>query len=325
MKDDKAMPLRFSGKSIVLSLDDIDTLYPVTHALSTELRLRIMRLVVDQAKSVGEIARMLDVPASTVALNVQVLEAAGLVATENQPGMRGTLKLVSRRIDNVSVRLTLTDNRSSAFIVNELPVGAYSSAEGIQPTCGLASHDECFHMDDMPSAFWQPFRLKADLLWMREGALEYRFPGVKYPGRLTALELSFEACSEATGYREDWPSDIAVAINQTEIGVWRSPGDMGSHRGRLNPDWWLDACTQYGLLTTWRVDAYGTALENHRVSRVSIRDLKLDANPYVSVRISVKKIDDHAGGLNLFGRGFGDHPQGIVLKYFYGSDDSIVE
>ena len=82
---------------------------------------------------------------------------------------------------------------------------------------------------------------------------------------------------------------------------------------------------EYRFSTTWRVDAYGTALENHRVSRVALRDLNLEAAPWVSVRIAVKRIDDHAGGLNLFGRGFGDHPQGIVLKYHYGGDDAVDE
>lgn len=316
------MSLKFAGKNIVLNLDDAEVMCAVAHALSTELRLKILTLVVDQAKSVGEIARLLDVPVSTVALNVQVLENAGLVATEAQPGVRGTLKLVSRAIDDVSLRLLRSDAQRGAVRVSELPVGAYSAAEGIQPTCGLAAHGECFNMDDVPAAFWMPFRLKADLVWLREGALEYRFPAVESPERLTALELSFEACSEAPGYREDWPSDIGVSINGAEIGVWRSPGDLGGHRGRLNPDWWMDNCTQYGLLTTWRVDAYGTALESHRVSRVGLKDLKLDARPFVSVRIEVKKIDGFAGGLNLFGRGFGDHPQGIVLKYCYGGAEA---
>ena len=311
------MALSFTGKNIHLSLDDMESMRTVAHALSTELRLQIMKIVVDQAKSVGEIARMLDVPVSTIALNVQVMENAGLVATETQPGVRGMLKLVSRRADEVSLRLIQSDAQRSAVVVHELPVGAYSTAEGIQPTCGLAANDECFHMDDMPEAFWMPFRLKADLLWMREGTLEYHFPGLANPERIAQLELSFEACSEAPGYREDWPSDIAVSINGTEIGVWRSTGDLGGHRGRLNPDWWTDNCTQYGLLTTWRVDHYGTVLEDRRISRVSLGDLKLADSPYVSVRIGVRKIDGHAGGMNLFGQGFGDHPQGIVLRCFY--------
>ncbi len=311
------MPLEFSGKNIPLNLDNLETMHTVAHALSTELRLRIVSLVVDQSKSVGEIARLLNVPFSTVALNVQVLENAGILATENQPGMRGTLKLVSRAIDEVSLKLTHADNQRSAVQVCELPVGAYSTADGIQPTCGMASHDESFHMDDMPSVFWMPQRLNADLLWMREGTLEYRFPGIPSPERLSALELSFEACSEAPGYREDWPSDISVAINDVEIGVWRSPGDLGGHRGRLNPSWWPDHCTQYGRLVTWRVDAYATTLESRRVSRISLKDLRIGERDYLAVRIVVKPIDGHFGGLNLFGRGFGDYPQSIVLRSFF--------
>ena len=47
---------RYSARE--LSLDDMDSMRTVAHALSTELRLQILKLVVDQAKSVGEIARL---------------------------------------------------------------------------------------------------------------------------------------------------------------------------------------------------------------------------------------------------------------------------
>ena len=60
------MALNFTGKNIHLELDDPETMRTVAHALSTELRLQILTMVVDQAKSVGEIARALNVPVSTV-------------------------------------------------------------------------------------------------------------------------------------------------------------------------------------------------------------------------------------------------------------------
>ena len=308
------------GKNIELTLNDWESMRPVTHALSTELRLRILLLIADTGMSVNEIARALDVPVSTAALNVRELEEAGLIRTEEQPGRRGTLKLCFRRIDEVRLRFIPRGGDRGVTQEYELPVGAYAGASGIRPTCGLAGHDEEFGMYDDPEAFFQPFRLRADLVWMADGCLEYRFPRVLHPEKLTSLEFSFEACSEAPGYRDDWLSDIYVAVNGVELGVWRCPGDFGSHRGRYNPAWWPDASTQYGMLVHWRVDSYGTALEKQRISKVSLKSLALEKGESLRLEIGSRRVDGRFGGLNLFGRGFGDHPQGICMRCVYQDD-----
>ena len=306
--------LTFTGKNIELSLDDCAQIQPIAHALSTELRLKILCLIVNHGMSINEIARALEVPVSTVALNVQVLESAGLISCELQPGIRGTLKLCSRRLDSVSLQLWKKERHLIAWQEYDMPVGCYSRVGGIQPTCGFASYDCNFAMDDSPAAFFHPVHFQADILWMREGYVEYNFPAVERPENVEFLEFSFEACSEAPGYRNDWPSDINISVNGVEIGIWRCPGDFGGRRGRLNPEWWPETNTQYGMLTTWRISHYGSLLDNEPISRVTRNDLGLRKSDCTTLRIGVGKSSECAGGMNLFGNRFGDHAQSIRMR-----------
>lgn len=305
---------KFSRKSVMLNLDEIREIQPLAHALSTELRLQILCLIVNRGMSINEIARALEVPVSTVALNVQVLENAGVIECETQPGVRGTQKLCTRKLDQITFRLWMQGKNTGAEHVYEMPVGCYSHAYGIKPTCGLAAEKEDAHMMDSPAAFFHPMRFQAQLLWMREGYVEYSFPNVENVEKLEYLEFSFEACSEASGYRSDWPSDIYVCINGVELGNWICPGDMAGHRGRFTPEWWPEASTQYGFLKSWRVDHFGSMLDNEALSRVSLKDLKLEQEECIRLRIGTRKIGDHAGGLNLFGKGFGDYAQDILMR-----------
>jgi predicted transcriptional regulator len=169
---------------------------------------------------------------------------------------------------------------------------------------------------DVPETFLDPDRMKAGLLWFTRGFVEYQFPNnSKLTGTAVgALEVSFEASSEVPGTSTNWPSDITLAVNGTEIATWTSPGDYGDKRGKFTPDWWKLSGSQYGTLKTWRVGADGTFADGERVSDVTIADLGLDSHRSIRLRIGVKDEARHPGGLNIFGHGFGNHDQDILLR-----------
>jgi predicted transcriptional regulator len=50
------------------------------------------------------------------------------------------------------------------------------------------------------------------------------------------------------------------------------------------------------------------------VSRISLADLDLIGRRSITVRIGVKDDARFVGGLNLFGRAFGNYPQDILLR-----------
>ena len=300
-------------KRLELDISDIDSALPVLHALSTELRLKILRELCKGGCSVNELARALDVPVSTAALNVQILEHAGLLVSEMKPGSRGMVKLCTQRVSSVSLNLEQRANDDRCIHKFEMPVGCYSVVENVEPPCGLAGYERSFEMDDTLGAFYHPQRFEAELLWMHAGTVEYRFPAVP-ESKIDFLEISYEACSETRTYRNDYPSDIFIEINGVRLGVWRSPGDFGGRRGFLNPDWWSDFNTQFGRLLTWRVDNEGTTLDDAHISDVTLRDLRLDSRDHVALRLGVTDENGLIGGMNLFGKRFGDYPQGIVMR-----------
>ncbi|MBQ7784921.1 MAG: helix-turn-helix domain-containing protein [Clostridia bacterium] len=306
------------SKHISLSLGELDRLCPVAKALSSPMRVKMISLLSLRPMNVNELADALALPVSTAALNVRQLEEAGLISTEIQPGIRGAMKLCSRRIDSVSMRLTPDMQDGVNALTLQLPIGSYSAAEGITPECGMVSDHAWIGESNAPRTFYHPDRFRAQMLWFQSGELEYRFSlGEVDPSMVSWIECSMEISSNAPMYREHFKSDIFVSVNGVTLGTWVSPGDYGGRRGRLNPSWWSDTSSQFGLLKTWRVDMSGTTLDGDPLSGVALHDLSLDSKQYISLRVGVRPDAQHVGGLNLFGDKFGDFAQGIVMRIGY--------
>ena len=303
------------GKHINLSMDQPERLCPVAKALSSPMRVRMLGLLASRSMNVNEMAEALNLPISTAALNVRQLEESGLITSEIQPGVRGAMKLCSQRVESVSLRLTPDEAPDAGEFTVQLPIGGYSVAEDIRPNCGAVSERARIGENNLPQAFYHQDRFGAQLLWFASGALEYRFSlGDVDPDQVQWLEFSMEMSSGAARHSEDERSDIFVSVNDRPLGVWTSPGDHAGRRGRLNPPWWDDASSQFGLLKTWRVDADGSHLDGKPISGVTLDDLDLARGDYISLRLGVDKDAEHVGGLNLFGEKFGDHAQGVVMR-----------
>ena len=84
----------FSSKELRLKLDDKKIVTAISHALSNEQRLDILKELIGNSANINELARKLDIPVSSVAPHVNVLEEAGLIKTEMQRGARGNMKLL---------------------------------------------------------------------------------------------------------------------------------------------------------------------------------------------------------------------------------------
>ena len=91
--------------------------------------------------------------------------------------------------------------------------------------------------------------------------------------KVEKIEISMELCSEAPGYRAEWPSDITLYINDIDIGTFTCPGDFGGRRGRYSPDWWSIGSTQFGVLKCWQVNDKGSFLDYSLLSNVTIDDI----------------------------------------------------
>lgn len=306
------------SKHLNLSIGNAEEMYPVVKALASPLRLQILSMLSTRSMHVNEVADRLSLPVSTVALKIRALEDAGLILCEQQPGIRGVMKLCHRRLDSIGISLVPKMESRDSVLALSLPVGCYSFAEEIAPTCGLAGAQSVIGEDDNPRTFFCQDRFRAQLLWFRHGFVTYHFSVLSmHEIDVQWLEISFEACSEAPMYRDPWKSDIEVAVNGVPLGIWTSPCDCGGRRGLLNPPWWSDVATQFGLLKTWRIDHRGTYLDDVPLSPTTLEDLALKSNPYIAVRIGVSSGAEHVGGMNLFGSGFGDYAQDVVMRVGY--------
>lgn len=69
------------------------------------------------------------------------------------------------------------------------------------------------------------------------------------------------------------------------------------------------------MLKNILVNNQGVFVDNLFVhSNVKFDDLKLYDNESIKLDIGIKDDAVHAGGVNLFGKKFGDHPQSIVMS-----------
>ncbi len=306
------------GKTLHLDANTPDEeIVSTLKALASLPRWRILQFLSNGGHSVNEIARALSMPTSTAAAQIRILEDARFLHTELQAASHGLQKICTRTYDNVIVQLPALPEVPPNSVEVSMPVGAYTSFE-VTPTCGLASETGLIGYLDDPLSFYEPDRIKAGLLWFRSGYVEYQFPN-RLPGSVTprSLLVSMEVCAEAPLHNNNWPSDITLWVNGCEIGTWTCPGDFGGQRGRLTPQWWDSKDSQYGVLKRWLVNGDGAFVDGYPVSPVTIQDLKLDASRVITVRIGVKPDAMHVGGLNLFGRTFGNYPQDLVLRIEY--------
>jgi predicted transcriptional regulator len=158
--------------------------------------------------------------------------------------------------------------------------------------------------------------MKAGLIWFTRGYVEYQFPN---NAKLTNMEIDsvefiMELSSEVPGTSADWPSDITLSINGIDVGTWTSPGDFGDKRGVYTPDWWKLKGSQYGKLKNWRVCDSGSYVDGVKISPVSLNELDISSHHSIRMRIGVKGDAKHPGGINIFGSGFGNYDQDIILR-----------
>jgi predicted transcriptional regulator len=286
-------------------------------AVASLPRWRILEYLADGGHSVTEIAQALDMPSPTAAAHIKLLEEAGFIHSELQPASHGLQKFCTRTYDNMVVQFPFISQAGNASIEVSMPIGAYTRFD-VSPTCGLATPTSIIGYLDDPLSFYEPDRLQASLIWFRSGYLEYSFPNrLPQTAGILSVQVSMEICAEAPLHNNHWPSDITLWINELEIGTWTCPSDFGGQRGQLTPAWWASNDTQYGLLKRWTVTSDGTYIDGRSLSDVTVRDLALDQQRGITVRLGVKPDGLHVGGLNLFGRYFGNYPQDLTLRLEY--------
>ncbi len=144
-------------------------------SLASPLRLRILQLLKSQGElHMNDVSRLLGLPQSTTASNIQLLEPAGLVRTETRKANKGQQKICMACFDEVVIRLdgdVLAETRDVIEVA--MPLGLYTGSQVTTP-CGLCSTKGVIGLLGAPHSFLDPRRMQAALLWFGCGHVEYK-------------------------------------------------------------------------------------------------------------------------------------------------------
>ncbi|MEC0138066.1 helix-turn-helix domain-containing protein [Paenibacillus macerans] len=299
-----------------MKLDLTEKSLPVYEALASPVRLHILRLLAERPMNVKELAGAVHLSSAIMTMHVRKLSEAGLIATQMAPGKSGLQKICSLAATSLEILFPAEQTANRQSHRTEIPIGHYSDFH-IEPTCGLATTSHIIGSFDDPRYFWDQERIHAAILWFGKGYIEYKCPNFLLSSqRPRELLIMMEIASEAPGVNNNYPSDITFTLNEVKLGTWTSPGDYGDQRGRFTPDWWPQYTNQYGLLKQLRVTDEGTYMDGVKLSGVTLNDVDIRRKQW-TLRISVEDDAQHQGGVTLFGKGFGNYDEHLVVELVY--------
>lgn len=285
----------------------------IYRALANKDRLRIMEMVSAKSCNIYELSVNLAIPLSSVFNHVNILTDAGLILSVYKPTLNGHERICSKALFALTTEFAKKDVDSNLYTV-EMPIGLYSDI-AITPPCGILSAKEQIENFDDPITFFSPKRSMAELLWFNSGYISYKFP-INSRRPIEEISFSFEICSETVYYNENWKSDITVELNDIELLTFTSMGDYGGRRGNYSPLFWPITSTQFGKLVTIKVNQNGTFFNDTKYNKITIQTLATNENN-IKFTLKIKDTARHVGGLNLFGKNFGDYNQAIIMKIIY--------
>lgn len=299
-----------------MKIDTSEKWLPVYEALASGVRLKIIELLSDRPMNIKELAECLNLSSAILTMHVNKLEKAGIVEGERTRSKGGVQKICRLSIEKLEIEFPQTKVINKKYHKFVIPIGHYTEFDVI-PTCGIATTEKIIGFYDDPRYFLDNERVNARILWFTKGFLEYKIPNYLLSSQVSKeLEISMELSSEAPGINKNWPSDISFIINGIKVGQWTSPGDFGGDRGKYTPNWWNSDINQYGMLKILRINNYGSFIDGEKISDVTLKDIDIESKQW-SLRFAVLDDAEHIGGLTIFGSGFGNYDQDIIVKLYY--------
>lgn len=285
-------------------------------ALDSDVRLGILDELLQKGElNLAYFAKKFDVSNGAITAHVKKLYEAGLIEITTASGVRGTQKICSLAADKIIVDFVNRPRTEGSVETAELDVGHYIGYD-VHPTCGIATREHIIGGFDDVACFSFPERMRAGILWLAWGYVEYLVPNyLAENSELAELRFSVEIASEAPGYSAYYPSDIYFSVNGRELGFFTSKGEFNDRAGTCNPAWWYGNLGQYGKKIVVTVNGEGSFIGGIKVSDTKLSELGIACGKQIKFRIYVPENAAHRGGVTLFGKGFGDYDEGIVCNF----------
>lgn len=292
----------------------------ICKSLSSVDRIKILNTLLLEPMRISSLSKRLNIPISTLTRYVDDLVSAKLINVYYLPAKKGKLKYCAQNLLSCKfiIKDVLFDDLDEKEYVLEMPIGLFSNSD-IHAPCGMNGEFAPMEYISAPKDFLLPQRVEAEQLWFDYGKLSYDFPlpevNKNKDEYIYSLSFSFEACSEITNYNNTWPSDISVWLNDTLILTFCSPGDFGGTKGTYTPSYWPINCTQFGELSKIKINHEGI-FRNNLLIKNNITLDNFDLNEKKSIRFSIGVLENaiHRGGINLFGKHFGNYNQAIKMS-----------
>lgn len=302
----------------MIHITDIRSSMAVLDALHSEVRLNILNLIKRYGEiNLNQLAKELGLSNGAITAHIRKLQEAKLIKVRSKSAVRGAQKVCSLMATKVIIDIFDESALQKNAYAFDIGIGHYTDFS-VTPTCGVVLKDVILGELDDPRYFAFPERIDARLLWFTQGHLTYQLPNsLKLGEECTELQIGMELASEAPGYSTYYPSDISFLVNGIDLGFFTSLGEYNDRKGIFTPDWWFPNLGQYGKLKLLTVNDTGCFIDGLKISDVTIGQLDIAHRSAISFTIEVKKDAANLGGVNIFGKGFGDYDSGISFKMFY--------
>ena len=125
---------------ITLNIDEVEKSSKIFHALASPARLKILQLIEDKPLNISKISTLMNIPMSSTALAINILEDAGLVITTSSPGLRGSQKLCALKTDSIYLQIKKNElpGENTNVIIEQIPIGNYFDF-CVEPPCGFGT------------------------------------------------------------------------------------------------------------------------------------------------------------------------------------------
>ncbi|GAX06743.1 ArsR family transcriptional regulator [Secundilactobacillus pentosiphilus] len=293
-------------------------------ALSSKTRISIIELLQKDDLSIQDLSHQLGLSSAMITKHISILEKNGIVESKMAKGIHGQLKIcMLKKNDVVLIFNPFKDGFIRNSVTKSLPIGGFYDFDVSAP-CGLTTGDKIIGFVDDPNTFYYEKKDEIELMWFTSGYLAYHIPLFDIElKRLASIEVSLEVCAEYPGYKMHWPSKVDFELNGLPLGGTTLLGDFGDRKGLLTPSWW-NLGTEYGRQIIINISDQGTSINGERVSATTLKDVLARSTEVLTFKLATTK-EFAKGGLNIFGRKFGDYPQDINVRFAYNKSETAVE